>query len=48
MLIASGTTARLGVWQIDRHGQAKTRVAKVDETLMALGSMMASRYITPF
>ena len=34
MLIASGTTARLGVWQIDRHGQAKTRVAKVDETLM--------------
>ena len=34
MLIASGVTARLGVWQLDRYGQAKERVAHIDQTLM--------------
>jgi len=33
MLVASGVTARLGIWQLDRYGQAKERVAAVDVTL---------------
>ena len=33
MLIASGVTARLGVWQLDRYGEAKEKVDRIDETL---------------